>query len=173
MPLFAASQQMDFYNTSLGIFKRHLKAVRRQIGLAGEKVQPKHFFIFFFFFITIKQKFQLPDAQVATQRLCSPLRRAQGCWRELWGRLWYGGGSRIQPWGAEEYSEWNTKSLSWFKDQGFFWHQRYMFLRAGGFAQLNPDIPSRCSHLARSPPSSRRMARVQIDLSDHRVRPST
>lgn len=44
MPLFAASQQMDFYNTSLGIFKRHLKAVRRQIGLAGEKVQPKHFF---------------------------------------------------------------------------------------------------------------------------------
>lgn len=44
MPLFAAFQQMDFYNTLLGIFKRHLKAVRRQIGLAGEKVQPKHFF---------------------------------------------------------------------------------------------------------------------------------
>lgn len=64
MPLFAASQQMDFYNTSLGIFKRHLKAVRRQIGLAGEKVQPKHFF----FFITIKQEFQLCDAQVVMQR---------------------------------------------------------------------------------------------------------
>lgn len=35
---------MVFYNTLLGIFKRHLKAVRRQIGLAGEKVQPKRFF---------------------------------------------------------------------------------------------------------------------------------
>lgn len=53
---------MDFSNTLLGIFKRHLEAVRRQIGLAGEKVQPKHFFS-----IIIKQRFQLANAQVGIE----------------------------------------------------------------------------------------------------------
>lgn len=92
MPLFAAPQQMDFYNTLLEIFKRRLKAVRRQIGLAGEKVQPKHFFHYHKAKISALQRSGDNAATVPTPVTGTPAvpRHQHGAWGSV-GRS-YGAG---------------------------------------------------------------------------------